>query len=154
METLRGNNTGNNFKIDSKYFRYASLETWATEAPWIVFTYHAFTLYAALLVDAQPTAESAITDCQLFRNSAKGAQKYGPSSADRPGILTSAHALYWEGIVLARKFESWSPPDSERYGFIIKVLESRAKYTPSTFQHKFLFLEGCNSAGSVSDDIS
>lgn len=134
--------------MDGKHFQIADLEVWATEAPWIVFSYHAFILYASLLFDEQNVAESAIIDCEFFRDSAKGVRKNGICSANEPGFLISAHALYWEGIVLARKHESWNLQDSERFGFILKVLKSRAKYAPSTFRHKFLFLEGGKSAGA------
>jgi hypothetical protein len=58
------------------------------------------------------------------------------------GTMTSAHALYWEGIVLARVQESWNQDDVKRYQFIVDFFKSRAEYAPSTFRHKAIFLEG------------
>jgi hypothetical protein len=60
--------------------------------------------------------------------------------------MVSAHALYWEGIMLARVHESWNQEDSERYQFIVTFFKSRAEYAPSTFLHKAIFLEGSNDS--------
>jgi len=56
--------------------------------------------------------------------------------------MTCAHALYWEGIILARMQENWNQDDSARYLFIVDFFKSRAEYAPSTFRHKAIFLEG------------
>ena len=65
------------------------------------------------------------------------------------GTMTSAHALYWEGIVLARVQESWNQDDVKRYQFILDFFKSRAEYAPSTFRHKAIFLEGRSATRSL-----
>ena len=60
----------------------------------------------------------------------------------KTGTLVFAYALYWEAIIRLRQFSNWSTEDAERFQFLIKFLKSRAVYSPSTFSHKVLFLEG------------
>ena len=110
----------------------------------IAFHYHAFNLYIALLVDAISVARDAIRNCRLTAESAKGEIRYFVSVPDAEGTMVSAHALYWEGIILARVHESWTQEDSERYQFIVAFFKARADYAPSTFHHKAIFLEGNN----------
>lgn len=63
--------------------------------------------------------------------------------------MVSAHALYWEGIILARVHESWTQEDSERYQFLVAFFKSRAEYAPSTFRHKAIFLEGTRESSML-----
>jgi hypothetical protein len=74
--------------------------------------------------------------------------------ANRQGSLASAHALYWEGIVLARIHESWTEGDFERFRHIIKFFETRARFAPSTFRHKALFLQGKATSRALGDFAS
>jgi hypothetical protein len=71
-----------------------------------------------------------------------------------PGTLVYAYALYWEAIVRLRQFINWSPEDSERFHFLMTFLTSRAAYSPSTFSHKALFLEGLILCPSYLNNIS
>src|SRR5271169_5636147 len=59
-------------RIDGDFFHYSSLEEWAQKARMIVFHYHAFTLYNALLVDGQSIAMDAVKECQVWSDSVKG----------------------------------------------------------------------------------
>ena len=68
--------------------------------------------------------------------------------------MTSAHALYWEAIVLARLKESWTAEDSERYQFIVNFFKSRAEYAPSTFLHKAIFLEGTQDTEVILKNVA
>lgn len=110
--------------------------------PLIAFHYHAFNLYIALLVDAISVARHAIVNCRLTSDSAKGKIKSIFLPLNFLGTMTSAHALYWEAIILARIKESWTHEDFQRYQFIVDFFKSRAEHAPSTFRHKAIFLEG------------
>jgi hypothetical protein len=59
-------------RIDGDFFHHYSLEGWAQKAPFILFHYHAFTLYNALLVEAQSIALDAVKECQVWSNSVQG----------------------------------------------------------------------------------
>lgn len=134
------------FRIDGDYFRYKSLDKWTKKAPLIGFHYHAFNLYIALLVDAISVARDAIHNCRLTADSAKGEIRHTRFLVLKTeGTMACAHALYWEGIVLARMQENWNPDDSQRYQFIVEFFKSRAEYAPSTFRHKAIFLQGSSA---------
>jgi len=136
-------------RIDGEFFHYHSLEGWAQKARFIVFHYHAFTLYNALLVDAQSIAMDAVKECQVWSDSVQGiAFRDFPFSC--LGTMILAHSLFWEAIVLLRQYVSWTQEDSERIQFLIGFFQSRAEYAPSTFRHKAIFLEGnCRLFGHV-----
>jgi hypothetical protein len=59
-------------RIDGDFFHYYSLEGWAQKARFIIFHYHAFTLYNALLVEAQSIALDAVKECQVWSGSVQG----------------------------------------------------------------------------------
>lgn len=64
-------------------------------------------------------------------------------------MLTTAYSLFWEAIILLRVYESWTRKDEERYHFIVSFLDSRARYAPTTFEHKVLFLQGATLDGPL-----
>jgi hypothetical protein len=66
-----------------------------------------------------------------------------------PGLLITAHALYWEAIIRVRQYESWTDGDLKRFRWLLQFFHSRAKYAPSTFEHKVLFLEGSDSLATL-----
>ena len=128
-------------RIDGDFFHYLSLEVWAQKARFIVFHYHAFTLYIALLIDAQSVAMDAVKASRLWSDSVQGIS-FGEHLASFSGTMILAHALFWEAIVLLRQYDSWREEDSERIKFLIDFFQSRAEYAPTTFRHKAIFLEG------------
>lgn len=68
------------------------------------------------------------------------------SVAYRFGLLITAHALYWEAMIRVRQYENWAQADTERFQYLLDFFRDRAQYSPSTFHHKFLFLEGTDPA--------
>jgi hypothetical protein len=62
------------------------------------------------------------------------------------GLLITAHALYWEAIILVRQYENWTQADSERFQYLLDFFRNRGQYSPTTFHHKSLFLEGDDHA--------
>lgn len=63
-------------RIDGEYFQYKTLEKWQGRADFIVFHYHAFNLYIALLLDVRPVAQDAIRNCHAFSEGAKGSMNF------------------------------------------------------------------------------
>jgi len=61
---------------------------------------------------------------------------------DIQGMIIYAYALYWEAITTLRRHHDWTKEDFERIHVILDFIETRARYSSTTFSHKILFLKG------------
>jgi hypothetical protein len=69
-------------------------------------------------------------------------RRHGSTLIDVEGQITYAYALYWEAITTLRRHHGWTEDDFQRIQLILDFIETRARFSETTFSHKLLFLKG------------